>query len=80
VHATIEGTGGDQTGAVLQWAYATDMVFHNKGDIHLLPAQLREMSPDLTVNDDMPVRAERTHALFTNYLLRAAVLVDTGTP
>jgi hypothetical protein len=80
VHATIDGTGGDSTGAVLQWAYATDMVFHNKGDIHLLPAQLREMSPDLTVNDDMPVRAERTHALFTNYLLRAAVLVDTGTP
>lgn len=77
---TIAGTGGDQTGAVLQWSYATDMVFHNKGDIHLLPAELREMSPDLTVANDVPVRAERTHALFTNYLLRAAVLVDTGTP
>ncbi len=80
VHFTVEGTGGDQTGSVLQWAYATDMVFHNKGDIHSLPAQLREMSPSLTVDNDVPVRAERTHALFTNYLLRAAVLVDTGTP
>lgn len=80
VDFTVSGTGGDQTGAVLQWSYATDMVFHNKGDIHLLPAELREMSPDLTVANDVPVRAERTHALFTNYLLRAAVLVDTGTP
>lgn len=77
---TVAGTGGDQTGAVLQWAYATDMVFHNLGDVHVLPAQLREMSPALTVDNNVPVRAERTHALFTNYLLRAAVLVDTGTP
>jgi hypothetical protein len=79
VHVTISGTGGDQSGAVLQWAYATDMVFHNKGDIHTLPAELREMSPDLPIDNDVPVRVERTHALFTNYLLRAAVLVDTGT-
>jgi hypothetical protein len=78
-HLTIKGTGGDQSGCVLQWAYATDMVFHNKGDIHTLPAQLREMSPALPTDNDVPVRAERTHALFTNYLLRAAVLVDTGT-
>ncbi len=77
---TIAGTGGDSTGSVKQWAYATDMVFHCKGDIHTYPVDFREMSPALTVDDNAPARAERTHALITNYLLRAAVLVDTGTP
>ena len=77
VHFTVSGTGGDATMLPKQWAYATEMVFHLKGDVLTYPYDLREMSPALTVDDDVPVRAERSWALITNRLLRAAVLVDT---
>lgn len=80
VTITLPGTGGDASGQVLQWAYATDMVYHLRGDIMTYPLDLREMSPDVPVNNDAEARAERSHALITNGLVRAAVLVDTGTP
>lgn len=80
VTLTLPGTGGDLTGAVMQWAYATDMIFHCQGDINVYPASLREQAPGLTVDNLIEARAERSHALPSNQLLRAAVLVDTGTP
>lgn len=79
ITATLPGMGGDATGSEFQWAYATDTVYQHKGDVHVYPASLLEMSPGLPVDNEIEVRAERTHALFTNYLLRAAVLVDTTT-
>lgn len=77
---TFPGTGGDNSGSVFQWAYATDFVYHLQGDVMTYPLGLREQSPDLPVNNLIEARAERTHALITNNLLRAAVLVDTSTP
>jgi hypothetical protein len=79
VTITLPGVGGSSTGLVLQWAYATDFVYHLQGDVHTYPLDLREMSPDLPVDNLVEVRAERSHALITNNLLRAAVLVDTST-
>jgi hypothetical protein len=80
VTVTLPGTGGDNTGQVMQWAYATDFVYHLQGDVMTYPLNLREQSPNLPNYNVAEARAERTHALITNYLLRAAVLVDTSTP
>ncbi len=62
-----------------QWAYATDMVFTCNGAIQTYPWDWRQQSPDMTVDNLAPVRAERSWATITNDLLRAAVLVDTQT-
>lgn len=75
----IVGTGGRATGAPQQWAYATEQTFHLRGDVMVYPNDLREMSPTLPVDNSVPVRAERTHSIITNKILRAAVLVDTTT-
>jgi HAMP domain-containing protein len=79
VTVTFSGQGGNNTGSVLQWSYATDMQFHCQGDINVVARDLREQSPDLTVDNLVEVRAERSHCLISNNLLRAAVLVDSGT-
>ena len=55
------------------------MVSRLAGDVMVYPADLRELSPDITQNNNVPVRAERSHAPITNRLLRSAVLVDTTT-
>jgi hypothetical protein len=78
IHTAIAGTGGRATGSFQQWAYATDMVARLGGDIMTYPRDLRELSPELPIDNNAPVRAERNHALITNRLLRAAVLVDTS--
>lgn len=80
VTLTLPGTGGDQTGSIYQWAYATDMIYHCQGDVMTYPLDLREMSPDLPVDNLAEARAERTHAFPSNQFVRAAVLVDTTTP
>lgn len=77
VTITLPGVGGSATGLDLQWAYATDFVYHLQGDVMTYPLDLREQSPDLTVDNLVEARAERSHALITNNLLRAAVLIDT---
>lgn len=76
---TLPGTGGDATGLDLQWAYATDFVYHLQGDVNQVAATMREQAPDLTVENLVEARAERSHSLITNNLLRAAVLVDSKT-
>jgi len=78
IDATLPGVGGNATGSVVQWAYATEMVFHLQGDIVSYPSDLREISPALYHNS-ADIRVERSHALLTNRLLRAAVAVDTST-
>jgi hypothetical protein len=77
VHLTLPGYGGRATSSLKQWAYATDLCYSLMGDIITYPHDFREMSPDLTVDNSVPVRAERNHAIITNQLLRAAVLIDT---
>jgi hypothetical protein len=79
VTITFAGSGGDNTGSVMQWAYATDMQYHAQGDVIVVARDLREQSPDLTVDNLIEVRAERSHSVISNNLLRAAVLVDSGT-
>lgn len=76
-HWTIGGTGGDNSGGALQWAYATEMVYQLRGDARTYPWDLRQMSPAATVANEAPVRAERSWACITNHLVRSAVLVDT---
>lgn len=79
VTLTLPGTGGDATSSQIQWAYATDMIYSCRGDILTIPADLREMSPDLPVQNLAEARAERTHSFPSNQFVRAAVLVDTTT-
>lgn len=79
VSITVQGYGGRLTFATKQWAYATDAVFHLQADAHVLPYDFSEESPELTEQNAAAIRAERVHALITNQLLRAAVLVDTTT-
>lgn len=67
------------TGERYQWAYATDMVYKLKGAAHTLPHDVNETAPLVNVENTIEVRAERSWALITNQLLRAAVLVDTQT-
>lgn len=68
---------GDATADTTQWAYATDMVFKLSGALHTLPYDLTEAVPEVNLRNSAEVRVERSYALITNQLLRAAVLVDT---
>lgn len=74
---TLTGSGGDNTGNDLQWAYATDLQYHLQGDIITVPFNLREQSPALPQTNLIEARAERSHSIIGNNLLRAAVLVDS---
>lgn len=73
----VLGATGDATDGTKQWAYATDTVYRLTGAVRRLPWDLNQAAPELVVNDSAEVRAERSHALLTNRLCRAAVLVDT---
>ena len=79
INYTIGGQGGRAGGAPKQWAYATDAVYRLIGDVSHYPYDLRELSPNLVVDNLAEARAERSNAFITNQLLRAAVLVDTTT-
>jgi hypothetical protein len=74
---TLPGYGGNAAPSAQQWAYATDMMFRLQGDVHTYPLDLREESPGFPQNNLVEARAERTHAVISNQLVRAAVLVDT---
>jgi hypothetical protein len=73
----IGGGVGSLAGQRYQWAYATDPIYHLRGDVHTYPWDLRQASPSVPSLNALDVRAERSHALIGNQLLRAAVLVDT---
>jgi hypothetical protein len=60
-----------------QWAYATEMVYKCRGDYRTIPWDLRQMSPQVNVDNNAPVRVEREWAPITNQFVRSAVLVDT---
>lgn len=77
VSVTVTGQGGDASASSSQWAYATDAVYHLNGAVFTYPWDLRQGAPEVVVNNSLEVRAERNHALITNRLLRAAVLIDT---
>ena len=62
-----------------QWAYATDAVELLRGPIQIEPNSLSEMSPAIQEFNDVPWRALRPWAIYSNGGLRAAVLVDTTT-
>lgn len=74
---SVAGVGGRAGGAPQQWAYATDAIFRLRGDVSHYPNDLRQMSPDVPVDNLAEVRAERPNAFISNQLLRATVLVDT---
>jgi hypothetical protein len=77
---TLPGYGGNAAPSSQQWAYATEMMFRLQGDVQTYPLDFREMSPGLIANNDVDVRAERIHAIISNQIVRAAVLVDTTQP
>jgi hypothetical protein len=62
-----------------QWAYATDMVDLLQAPVIIEPEGYEDMSPAIPVYNDIPWRATRPWAIFSNGWLRAAVLVDTTT-
>ena len=62
-----------------QWAYVTDMPYLLRGPLQREPDSLSEMSPALPIYNDVPWRAMRPWAIYSNGALRAAVLVDTTT-
>jgi len=74
---TIHGLGGDATGSPQQWCYATEMQYWCRGDLHAYPRDFNEMSPAVPVDNNAPVRVERSWAILGNQILRAAVLVDS---
>lgn len=76
IHFKLSGTGGRAGGSSVQWAYATDMCSRLQGDILTYPRDLRELSPVLPTRNTAPIRAERQHAIITNHLVRAAVVID----
>lgn len=80
VSVTVTDTGADSSGDTLQWAYATDTVYSLEGAMRTLPWDLAQGAPEVNVENSVNVRAERSHALITNRLCRAAVLVDTTAP
>ena len=63
-----------------QWAYATDMVFLLRGEVQREPNSLEDMAPAIQQFNDIPWRAIRPWAIYSNGGLRSAVLVDTTTP
>lgn len=63
-----------------QWAYATDMVQLLRAPIIREPDTMDEMSPAIQIFNDIPWRATRPWAIYSNGALRAAVFVDTTTP
>jgi len=73
------GPGGDLTNSTTQWAYATDRVYHGRGEVVTVPWSLRQLGSAVYVDDQADFRAEVTEALLTNRLLRAAVLINTTT-
>lgn len=76
----VIGAGvGSLAGQRYQWAYATEMVFTIRGDIRCYPWDLNQASPSSVSYNALDERAERSWALVTNQLLRAAVLIDTQT-
>jgi hypothetical protein len=67
----------DMQWATQQWAYATDMVSLLKAPIITEPKEYADMSPDIVIRNNVPWRATRPWAIYSNGWLRAAVLVDT---
>lgn len=71
-----ESTQWSQT----QWAYATDMVtLLRTKDIIVEPKEYADMAPDIQQFNNIPWRATRPWAIYSNGWLRAAVRVDTTT-
>jgi hypothetical protein len=77
---TIGGGVGDLSGQRYQWAYATEMQYYCKGDARTYPWDINQASPSSVQQNAIDIRAERSWAIVSNMLLRAAVLVDTATP
>ena len=63
-----------------QWAYATDRPSLLRGPIQREPDSLSEMAPAINQFNDVPWRALRPWAIYSNGGLRSAVLVDSTTP
>ena len=63
-----------------QWAYATDMVtLLRTKEIIIEPKEYADMAPDIQSFNNIPWRATRPWAIYSNGWLRAAIKVDTTT-
>jgi len=79
VTITIGASQAHIGGNRYQWAYATDWLYTCAGAAQIYPWDFRQGSPDVPLDNLAEIRVERSWAVLTNQLLRAAVLVDTGT-